>query len=112
MPTTISAFQQVIEDTFGQKDKARGLGGTFMWFTEEVGELARALKRETPDRQNLLEEFSDVLAWLCTLASMAGISMEDAASRYMTGCPRCTAIPCACGERTRFQSQDPDSATK
>jgi NTP pyrophosphatase (non-canonical NTP hydrolase) len=102
--TTLGRFQEMIDRTYGPKDAERGLAGTFMWFTEEVGELARALKRREVDRENLLEEFSDVLAWLTTLATIAGISMEEAAARYMDGCPRCRAAPCACGEKTRFQS--------
>lgn len=100
---TIKEFQDVIARTFGDKDSARGMAGTFMWFSEEVGELARALKRKDADREELLAEFSDVFAWLCTLASMAGIDINEAVTRYMDGCPRCHAIPCACGERTRFQ---------
>lgn len=101
---TLATFQDVIHRTFGRKDAERGLGGTFMWFTEEVGELARALKRGEPDRENLLVEFGDVLAWLSTLASLAGIDLTEAATRYMGGCPRCRAVPCRCGERTRFQT--------
>lgn len=100
---TIQQFQDVIARTFGEKDGARGMAGTFMWFSEEVGELARALKRKDADHDELLVEFSDVFAWLCTLASMAGVDMGTAVERYMHGCPRCAAIPCACGERTRFQ---------
>jgi len=99
---TIRKFQEVVEKTFGSKDRSRGLAGTFMWFTEEVGELARALKSATPDRANLTEEFGDVFAWLATLASMSGIDLSEAAHRYLQGCPRCHAIPCACAERTRF----------
>ena len=104
---SIQQFQKVIAQTFHEKDAARGLAGTFMWFSEEVGELARALKRKEADPQELLVEFSDVLAWLCTLASLAGIDMEEAAARYLEGCPRCSEIPCACGERTRFQTIAP-----
>ena len=100
---TIKEFQDVIARTFGEKDAARGMAGTFMWFSEEVGELARALKRKDADRDELLIEFSDVFAWLCTLASMTGVDIDEAVARYMSGCPRCDAIPCACGERTRFQ---------
>jgi NTP pyrophosphatase (non-canonical NTP hydrolase) len=37
-----------------------------------------------------------VLAWLTSLANLAGISLEAAASRYANGCPRCGRIPCAC----------------
>jgi NTP pyrophosphatase (non-canonical NTP hydrolase) len=102
-PITLASFQKAIADVYYEKDAARGLAGTFMWFTEEVGELARALKRREPDPHNLNEEFSDVLAWLCTLASIVGVDMEQAAQRYLAGCPRCAATPCSCGERTRFQ---------
>ena len=100
---TIKEFQDVIARTFGEKDAARGMAGTFMWFSEEVGELARALKRKDADRDELLIEFSDVFAWLCTLASMTGVDIDGAVTRYMSGCPRCGAIPCSCSERTRFQ---------
>ncbi len=62
-------------------DSARGAAGTFLWFSEEVGELAHALgnlERGTPDRDNLSEEFADVLAWLATLANIAGVDLEQA----------------------------------
>jgi NTP pyrophosphatase (non-canonical NTP hydrolase) len=101
---TVRGFQTVIEQTFGSKDRARGLAGTFMWFTEEVGELARALKKNPPDDANLSEEFGDVFAWLATLASIAGVDLAEASRRYLEGCPRCRSIPCACAERTRFVS--------
>ena len=83
-----------IEAIYGERDAARGLASTHMWFAEETGELARALRGGDPE--NLREEFADVLAWLSTLASLAGVDMEEAASRYETGCPRCQGIPCAC----------------
>jgi NTP pyrophosphatase (non-canonical NTP hydrolase) len=101
----IRDFQAAIDRTYGEKDRSRGLAGTFMWFVEEVGEMARALKRREADPENLLEEFSDVLAWLATLASAAGVDLEAAALRYAQGCPRCAAMPCACGESTRFQAR-------
>ena len=107
---TLAAFQDVIERTYGQKDGERGLAGTFMWFVEEVGELARALKRGEADIENLRVEFADVLAWLTTLATLAGIDLEEAARRYTAGCPRCRAIPCACGEKTRFHERPGSSA--
>ena len=67
-----------------------------MWFCEEVGELTRALRRDT--REELEGEFADVLAWLASLASIAGIDLEEAArKKYERGCPRCEATPCACG---------------
>jgi len=90
----ISEFQQLIERTYFQRDSARGLGGTFMWFCEEVGELATALRRG--DRRAMEGEFADVLAWLCTLASLSGVRMEEAAQKYAAGCPACREIPCRC----------------
>ena len=95
---TISEFQKLIEAIYFERDRARGRDGTFVWFVEEVGELAKALARPRDDRgKNLREEFADVLAWLSTLASIAGIDLEAAAAeKYAAGCPKCGAIPCAC----------------
>lgn len=90
----LAAFQAHIEAIYGERDRARGLASTYMWFAEEVGELSRALRKGEPE--NLREEFGDVLAWLVTLASMAGVDIESAAERYTAGCPRCAAIPCNC----------------
>lgn len=91
---TMRGFQDLIDRTYGARDAARGVPSTYMWFVEEVGELGRALRRGDP--HNLREEVSDVLAWLTTLASLAGVDLQEAAARYGQGCPRCGAIPCAC----------------
>jgi NTP pyrophosphatase (non-canonical NTP hydrolase) len=94
---SIREFQDLIERIYGEKDLARGTAGTFMWFSEEVGELSRALRRG--QREELEQEFADVLAWLCTLASMHGVDLGQAArAKYGEGCPRCAAVPCACDE--------------
>jgi NTP pyrophosphatase (non-canonical NTP hydrolase) len=96
----VRAFQHLIEAIYGSRDRARGLATTFMWFVEEVGELSRALRRS--DRANLREEFADVFAWLVTLASIAGVDLSDASNKYLRGCPRCAAAPCACpSDRSR-----------
>ncbi len=92
----IREFQRRIEEIYYEKDSARGLAGTHMWFCEEVGELTRALRRN--QKNELAGEFADVLAWLSTLASIAGIELEDVAqAKYGEGCPRCAAVPCSCG---------------
>ena len=91
----LKEFQKRIEEIYYERDSARGLAGTHMWFCEEVGELTRALRRD--DRDELEGEFADVLAWLATLASIAGVDLEEAArSKYERGCPRCTSVPCEC----------------
>lgn len=91
----ITEFQKLIEAIYYERDAARGLAGTHMWFCEEVGELTRALRR---DRKDEIEgEFADVLAWLSTLASIAGVDLEAAArKKYAAGCPRCESTPCVC----------------
>lgn len=91
----ITDFQQLIERIYFERDSARGLAGTHMWFCEEVGELTRALRRG--QHEELEGEFADVLAWLSTLASIAGVDLEAAANKkYARGCPRCESTPCAC----------------
>ena len=90
----IAQLQETMRRTYYQRDAKRGRDGTFRWMTEEVGELARALRHG--DHDELLLEFSDVLAWLTSLANLAGVDLEEAASRYANGCPKCGASPCAC----------------
>ena len=92
---TLGQLQDRIRELYGEKDSRRGIEGTFMWFLEEVGELAGALRSGTPDERAL--EFADVLAWLATLANGAGVDLDEAIQRkYGTGCPGCRRIPCAC----------------
>jgi NTP pyrophosphatase (non-canonical NTP hydrolase) len=90
----LSRFQSTIRATYGERDAARGVDGTFRWFTEEVGELAKAIR--VGDRENLVHEVGDVLAWLSSVADLMGVELEDAAARYAAGCPRCGEIPCDC----------------
>jgi NTP pyrophosphatase (non-canonical NTP hydrolase) len=90
----LADFQDVIARTYGERDAARGLPSSVAWLAEEVGELAQAVRKGTPDQQ--LHELADVLAWLTTIAVQLGLTMEDAAQRYANGCPRCASIPCEC----------------
>ncbi|GIW72929.1 MAG: nucleotide pyrophosphohydrolase [Planctomycetota bacterium] len=110
----LNEFQRRIEEIYLARDRARGLEATFMWFVEEVGELARELlphrsasaragsgagQRLPPDAP-LCREFADVLAWLSTLASIAGVDLQAAAcAKYGAGCPRCRHTPCRCTHR-------------
>jgi NTP pyrophosphatase (non-canonical NTP hydrolase) len=91
---SLRQFQQAIAATFLEKDRRRGTEGTFVWFVEEVGELARALKKRDP--ASLREEFADVLAWLLSLANLSGVDLEEAMGKYAPGCPRCRTTPCRC----------------
>jgi len=90
----IAAFQDLMTRTYGARDRARGREATIAWLAEEVGELARAVRKGTVDEQ--VHELGDTLAWLASLASQLGLSLDDAAQRYAAGCPRCGGIPCTC----------------
>ncbi|MBM3215028.1 pyrophosphohydrolase [Candidatus Poribacteria bacterium] len=93
---TIAEFQRRIEAAYFERDAARGVPTTFVWFTEEVGELAKEVRRQPRDTQRLTAEIADVFAWLSTLASMLGIELTDCAEVYADGCPKCGKSPCAC----------------
>lgn len=79
------------------KDQARGVEGTFMWFMQEVGELATALR--TGPKDELAAEFADCLAWLVTIANVADIDLAAAITKkYGGGCPGCGGLVCGCGD--------------
>ena len=89
---TLAGFQAWIHERYYATDSARGTPATFLWFIEEVGELATALQdkaqaADDPDVQaNLAAEFADVLAWLCTLANINDVDLADAVCRkYLHG---------------------------
>jgi NTP pyrophosphatase (non-canonical NTP hydrolase) len=98
-PNAISLedFQALIRRMYFEKDLARGIDGTFMWLMEEVGELAAALREGTPQEQ--AAEFADVLAWLTTIANVAGVDLAEAVRhKYGTGCPGCGQFVCTCDD--------------
>lgn len=93
-PLLLADFQRVIHERYHDADAARGTPATFMWFVEEIGELATTLHKvagEAPHtsggstRADLEGEFADVLAWLCTLANINGIDLEAAVRRKYLG---------------------------
>ncbi len=90
----LARLQAVIEQTYGERDRARGVPSTVAWLCEELGELAQAVRKGSADEQR--HEFADVLAWVASLANQVGVDLTDAIERYAAGCPRCSAMPCAC----------------
>ena len=88
------ALQAQIAATFGTRDRARGIDGTFRRLVEEVGELAKAIRARDPSALAL--ELSDVVAWTVSIAVLYGVDLEEALTRYSRGCPRCGASPCRC----------------
>ncbi len=94
---TLDELQQLIDRMYSRKDQARGVEGTFMWLMEEVGELAAALRESS--KEDIAKEFADVLAWLATIANVAGINLTEAIRmKYGHGCPGCGQMVCACSD--------------
>jgi NTP pyrophosphatase (non-canonical NTP hydrolase) len=84
---------------YSHKDRERGAAGTFLWLTEEVGELAAAIAEGADDAAKE-EEFADVLAWLATLANVEGIDLSHALhAKYGQGCPGCGKMVCSCNAK-------------
>jgi NTP pyrophosphatase (non-canonical NTP hydrolase) len=81
----IAEFQVLMDELNGRSDRARGIPSTVAWLCEEVGELAQAVRKGTTEQQ--LHELGDVLAWVASLANQLGLSLEDAAQRYVEDPP-------------------------
>jgi NTP pyrophosphatase (non-canonical NTP hydrolase) len=90
----LDEFQALMARTYGSRDRARGIEATVAWLAEELGELAQAVRKGSPEQQ--LHEIGDLLAWLASLTDQLGLSLGEAAARYAAGCPRCGATPCSC----------------
>jgi NTP pyrophosphatase (non-canonical NTP hydrolase) len=90
----LAELQHRIEALYGARDRARGVDGTFRWWVEEVGEVAKALRGRDPAA--LEHELGDALAWLASVANLVGVDLTRAVDRYAGDCPRCGATPCAC----------------
>lgn len=87
-------LQDVIERTYGDRDRERGVSASVAWLTEELGELAQAVRKGTHEQR--VHEFGDVVAWVATLANQQGVDLNEAIARYANGCPKCSSIPCSC----------------
>jgi NTP pyrophosphatase (non-canonical NTP hydrolase) len=94
---SLDDFQALIRRMYLEKDRARGVDGTFMWLMEEIGELAAALREGTQEEQ--AAEFADVLAWLTTIANVVDVDLAAAVrKKYGAGCPGCGQFVCYCDD--------------
>ena len=82
---TLDEVQTLMEELYGEADRARGMPATVAWLCEELGELAQAARKGTQEQQ--LHELGDVLAWLASLANQLGLSLDDAMARYRENPP-------------------------
>ena len=94
----ISDLQALIEKMYSDKDRKRGTPATFLWLSEEFGELAAALREGT--HEEIESEFADVIAWLVTLANINDIDLTKALrDKYGEGCPGCGNYVCNCNTK-------------
>lgn len=82
---TLDEVQTLMEELYGEADRARGMPATVAWLCEELGELAQAARKGTKDQQ--LHELGDVLAWLASLANQLDLNLDDAMARYRENPP-------------------------
>jgi NTP pyrophosphatase (non-canonical NTP hydrolase) len=89
--------QQLMLRLYGERDRKRGVEGTFMWLFEEIGELSEAVRKK--DVFNMKAEFADVLAWLLSLANVLDVNItESFEKKYDSKCPSCKKAPCICSK--------------
>ncbi|MBL89793.1 MAG: pyrophosphohydrolase [Actinobacteria bacterium] len=81
----LNQLQTLMETLYGEDDRNRGLPSTVAWLCEEIGELAQAVRKGSPEDQ--LHELGDVLAWLASLANQLGLSLDVAIARYVDNPP-------------------------
>lgn len=77
---TLADVQDLMEQRFGDQDRARGMPSSVAWLCEEVGELAQAVRKGTREQQ--LHELGDVIAWTASIANQLGLSLTEAMQRY------------------------------
>jgi NTP pyrophosphatase (non-canonical NTP hydrolase) len=90
----LATLQDLMSRTYGRRNEEHGVSATLACLLEELGELARAVRKG--DRQAQLHEIGDAMAWLVSLTNQLHLSLDEAAARYQGGCPSCSQLPCAC----------------
>ncbi|MDQ1455474.1 MAG: hypothetical protein QOH28_1094, partial [Actinomycetota bacterium] len=45
----LDEFQALMARTYGTRDRQRGIDATVAWLAEELGELAQAVRKGTPE---------------------------------------------------------------
>ena len=78
---SLAELQDWADKRYSAVDQARGAEKTFLYFIEEVGELATAISRG--DRENIHEEIGDVLMWLVSLANLTGADLQACVAAYL-----------------------------
>ena len=85
----VAAFQQGNQAaagvSIGQSGKPATEPFEVVGFQPQVRQGVQAVRKGTREQQ--LHELGDVLAWLASLAGQLGLSLDEAAGRYVTDPP-------------------------
>ena len=93
---TLDELQILIERMYSGRDRERGTAATFLWLCEEIGELAKCFNKSM-NKNEIESEFADIFAWLCSVANLLNIDLEQAIiGKYDNSCPRCKNNHCNC----------------
>jgi NTP pyrophosphatase (non-canonical NTP hydrolase) len=88
-------FQGLMRELYYRRDAERGAERTLLWLVEEVGELAEALRKR--NREAMMEELADIVAWTASLANVLDMDLEEALmEKYPGRCRYCGSNPCVC----------------
>ncbi len=91
----LKKIQDLMAETYLDRDKRRGAEKTLLWMLSEAGEVADAFLKE--EREALESEVADLLAWLLSFCNVLKIDLEKAIlAKYGSGCPLCGSKPCRC----------------
>jgi NTP pyrophosphatase (non-canonical NTP hydrolase) len=94
----IEDAQEMMQRTYLERDRARGVRGTLQRTSEELNELREAILHGK-DMSSIEEEVADVFAWLCSLANLLDIDISDVFyNKYTDACSKCKNSPCICPE--------------
>ena len=89
----------MINEIYFENDSARGREKTFIWFIEEVGELAEEIRKHDVKTEAMEKEFADVFAWLASLSNLYDVNLEECVKKKYPGrCSKCSGNPCVCGK--------------
>ncbi|MFX1259280.1 MAG: MazG nucleotide pyrophosphohydrolase domain-containing protein [Promethearchaeota archaeon] len=102
----ISDFQKLMRELYFHQDSKRGIKATFIWLTEEIGELATIIKEQEIDKEKASDELADICAWINSIANLLDINMEEALlKKYPNKCLKCNKNPCQCSAKSSKKSQ-------
>ncbi len=94
----IKDAQEMMRRIYFERDRSRGINRTILRTFQELAELSDAVMSNAPHKE-ILGEFGDVFAWLCSLANLLDVDLTEALlSKYNNVCSRCGNSPCTCKE--------------